>query len=124
MGKFKVGDRVLDISDDDRRIATVYAVRGDTVQVDWHDGSGSPEGNAFWPEEDFALIEEPATEKVENTIKVGSLVRIKHTDYGDTIKVGSLRRVSEVDDDGVSITVFSEEFNSDIQLYFYFHEVE
>lgn len=123
MGKFKVGDRVLDISDDDRETATVYAVRGDTIQVDWDGDSGSPEGNDFWSEGDFVLIE-PATEKVENTIKVGSLVRIKHTDYGDTIKVGQLRRVSEIDDNGVSITVFSEEFNSDIQLYFYFHEVE
>lgn len=122
MGKFKVGDRVLDVADGSGT-ASVYAVRGDTIQVDWDDSSGSPEGNDFWHEDDFVLIES-ASDKVENTIEVGSLVKIKHSDYGDSIKVGQLRRVSEVDDDGVMITVFSEEFNSDIQLYFYFHEVE
>jgi len=120
MGKFKVGDRVLDVVDGSGT-ARVHAVAKDTIQVDW--GDGSPEGNNFWHEDDFVLIES-TTEKVESLIQVGSLVRIKHTDYGDKIKVGSLRRVSEVDDDGVSITVFAEEFNSDIQLYFYFHEVE
>jgi hypothetical protein len=111
--------------------ASVYAVRGDTIQVDWDGDSGSPEGNAFWSEDAFVLIKSESLPYHDGTIsvdgkeiKVGSLVRIKHTDYGDKIKVGSLRRVSEVDDDGVMITVFSEEFNSDLLLYFYFNEVE
>lgn len=59
-----------------------------------------------------------------NTYELGSLVRILHSDCGDTVKAGQLRRVTEVFDNGIEITVFASDFNSDVQLFFTFDEVE
>lgn len=62
--------------------------------------------------------------KKPDTYELGQLVRILHSDYGDTVKAGQLRRVTEVFDNGIEITVFASDFNSDVQLFFTFDEVE
>lgn len=66
---------------------------------------------------------ESAVKKPE-TFELGQLVKILHSDYGDTVKAGQLRRVTEVYDNGIEITVFASDFNSDVQLFFTFDEVE
>lgn len=58
------------------------------------------------------------------TYEIGQLVKILHSDYGDTVKAGQLRRVTGVFDHGIEITVFACDFNSDVQLFFAFDEVE
>lgn len=62
--------------------------------------------------------------KKPSTFELGQLVKILHSDYGDTVKAGQMRRVTEVLDHGIEITVFACDFNSDVQLFFTFDEVE
>lgn len=65
MSKFKVGDRVVDVSDERKDRGVVHAVSGNRIQVDWGDHE-NPQDNCFWSEEDFVLepeYDEPKEEK-------------------------------------------------------------
>lgn len=80
-------------------------------------------------EDEYEIINEsaPALQsavKKPSTFELGQLVKILHSDYGDTVKAGQLRRVTGVFDHGIEITVFASDFNSDVQLFFTFDEVE
>lgn len=55
--RFRVGDRVRDVKYQDHPIATVFAVRGHEVKLDWDGDEHDPETNDFWPETDFELID-------------------------------------------------------------------
>lgn len=85
--------------------------------------------NAWLYENQYEIINEdaPALQsavKKTDTYELGQLVKILHSDYGDTVKAGQMRRVTEVLDHGIEITVFASDFNSDVQLFFTFDEVE
>lgn len=57
--KFKVGDRVRDITDENNEEAIVIATQGATIKVEWTLDNGllvNPNGNRFWPEDDFELV--------------------------------------------------------------------
>jgi len=61
MTKFKIGDRVKDISNSSLSTGSINAMRENEVQIFWDDEKDlklDPNENSFWSEDDFELIEE------------------------------------------------------------------
>jgi hypothetical protein len=70
MSKFKVGDRVVDVSDGRKDRGVVHAVSGNRIQVDWGDHENPQDNGIPCDEDDFVLESEYDALKEEKSSRI------------------------------------------------------